>query len=85
MLCDWDKCYSGWIEMMFSVMQNVVLFYFCDINLFDFKGIIYGFEVVDGGDLVFDCEEIFLQFVGWQLEEDDIFLEVLWFDVIEVK
>lgn len=85
MFCDWDKCYSGCIEIMFSVMQNVVFLYLSDVNLFDFKGIIYGLEVVDGGDLVFDWEDIFLQFVGWQLEEEDVCFDELCLNVVEVK
>jgi hypothetical protein len=35
-----------------------------DVNLFDFKGITHGSEVVDGGDLAFDREEIPLQPAG---------------------
>ncbi|SUH09087.1 tRNA(Cytosine32)-2-thiocytidine synthetase [Salmonella enterica subsp. enterica] len=57
----------------------------CDTNLFDFKGITHGSEVVDGGDLAFDREEIPLQPAGWQPEEDDTALEALRLDVIEVK
>ncbi|VEB59117.1 tRNA(Cytosine32)-2-thiocytidine synthetase [Salmonella enterica subsp. enterica] len=34
------------------------------------KGITHGSEVVDGGDLAFDREEIPLQPAGWQPEED---------------
>lgn len=71
MLRDWDKRYLGRIETMFSAMQNVVLLHLCDTNLFDFKGITHGFEVVNGGDLAFDCEEILLQLAGWQPEEDE--------------
>ncbi|HFR9762682.1 TPA: tRNA 2-thiocytidine(32) synthetase TtcA, partial [Salmonella enterica] len=52
---------------------------------FDFKGITHGSEVVDGGDLAFDREEIPLQPAGWQPEEDDTALEALRLDVIEVK
>jgi tRNA 2-thiocytidine biosynthesis protein TtcA len=39
-------------------MQNVVPSHLSDVNLFDFKGITHGSEVVDGGDLAFDREEI---------------------------
>ena len=58
MLRDWDKRYPGRIETMFSAMQNVVPSHLCDTNLFDFKGITHGSEVVNGGDLAFDREEI---------------------------
>ncbi|MNJ82342.1 tRNA 2-thiocytidine biosynthesis protein TtcA [compost metagenome] len=43
----------------------------CDTELFDFKGIHHGSEVVDGGDLAFDREDIPLQPVGWQPEDSD--------------
>lgn len=85
MLRDWDKRYPGRIETMFSAMQNVVPSHLCDTNLFDFKGITHGSEVIDGGDLAFDREEIPLQPAGWQPEEDDTALEALRLDVIEVK
>lgn len=49
MLRDWDKRYPGRIETMFSAMQNVVPSHLCDTNLFDFKGITHGSEVVNGG------------------------------------
>ncbi|CNK64424.1 tRNA 2-thiocytidine(32) synthetase TtcA [Yersinia aleksiciae] len=71
MLRDWDKQYPGRIETMFSAMQNVVLSHLNDHNLFDFKGITHDSEVVDGGDLAFDREELPLQPVGWQPESDD--------------
>lgn len=58
MLRDWDKRYPRRIETMFSAMQNVVPSHLSDINLFDFKGINHNSEVVDGGDLAFDREEI---------------------------
>ncbi len=48
MLRDWDKRYPGRIETMFSAMQNVVPSHLCDTNLFDFKGITHGSEVVNG-------------------------------------
>ncbi|WP_145490452.1 tRNA 2-thiocytidine(32) synthetase TtcA [Yersinia aleksiciae] len=71
MLRDWDKQYPGRIETMFSAMQNVVPSHLNDHNLFDFKGITHDSEVVDGGDLAFDREELPLQPVGWQPESDD--------------
>lgn len=85
MLRDWDKHYLGRIETMLSAMQNVVPSHLSDINLFDFKGIKHGSEVVDGGDLAFDREEIPLQPAGWQPEEDDAQLDELCLSVVEVK
>ena len=58
MLRDWDKRYPGRIETMFSAMQNVVPSHLSDTSLFDFKSITHGSDVVDGGDLAFDREEI---------------------------
>ena len=49
MLRDWDKRYPGRIETMFSAMQNVVPSHLADVELFDFKGINHGSEVVNGG------------------------------------
>ena len=85
MLRDWDKRYPGRIETMFSAMQNVVPSHLCDTNLFDFKGITHGSEVVNGGDLAFDREEIPLQPAGWQPEEDENQLDELRLNVVEVK
>jgi tRNA(Ile)-lysidine synthase TilS/MesJ len=85
MLRDWDKRYPGRIETMFSAMQNVVPSHLSDINLFDFKGIKHGSEVVNGGDLAFDREEIPMQPAGWQPEEDDTQLDEMRLNVIEVK
>ena len=85
MLRDWDKRYPGRIETMFSAMQNVVPSHLCDTNLFDFKGITHGSEVVNGGDLAFDREEIPLQPACWQPEEDENQLDELRLNVVEVK
>lgn len=85
MLRDWDKRYPGRIETMFSAMQNVVPSHLSDVNLFDFKGITHGSEVVDGGDLAFDREDIPLQPAGWQPEEEDARLDELRLNVVEVK
>lgn len=71
MLRDWDKRYPGRLETMFSAMQNVVPSHLSDYNLFDFKEIHHGSEVVDGGDSAFDCEDIPMQPVGWQPEDAD--------------
>ena len=85
MLRDWDKRYPGRIETMCSAMQNVVPSHLCDTNLFDFKGITHGSEVVNRGDLAFDREEIPLQPAGWQPEEDENQLDELRLNVVEVK
>ena len=87
MLRDWDKHYPGRIETMYSAMQNVVPSHLNDHNLFDFKGIKHGSEVVDGGDLAFDREELPLQPVGWQPESDDEneSQPLIRLDVVEIK
>ena len=45
----------------------------------------YCSEVVDGGDLAFDREDIPLQPAGWQPEEEDARLDELRLNVVEVK
>ncbi|MDW9425469.1 tRNA 2-thiocytidine(32) synthetase TtcA, partial [Yersinia enterocolitica] len=44
-------------------------------------------EIVDGGDLAFDCEELPLQPVGWQPEdaEDGATQPLVRLDVLEIK
>lgn len=87
LLRDWDKHYPGRIETMFRATQNVVPSHLCDTELFDFKSIHHGSEVVDGGDLAFDRETLPVQPV-WEDEDDDgdspDFTE-LRLDVTEVK
>ncbi|AMO82522.1 tRNA 2-thiocytidine(32) synthetase TtcA [Hafnia alvei] len=86
MLRDWDRRHPGRIETMFSAMQNVVPSHLADINLFDFKGIQHGGEVVDGGDLAFDREELPLIPVGLADDEDaPNFDNAVRLDVVEVK
>ncbi|HEN3652174.1 TPA: tRNA 2-thiocytidine(32) synthetase TtcA [Yersinia enterocolitica] len=87
MLRDWDKQYPGRIETMFSAMQNVVPSHLNDHKLFDFKNITHNSEIVDGGDLAFDREELPLQPVGWQPEdaEDDDTQPLVRLDVLEIK
>ncbi|MEQ9892075.1 tRNA 2-thiocytidine(32) synthetase TtcA [Pectobacterium aroidearum] len=85
MLRDWDKRYPGRIETMFSAMQNVVPSHLADHALFDFKDIRHGSDVVDGGDLAFDREELPLQPVGWQPEDDDETPSLTRLDVLEIK
>lgn len=70
MLRDWDKRYPGRIETMFSATQNIVPSHMCDNKLFDFKSIKSGSEVIDGGDIAFDRQDIPLQPVGLEEEED---------------
>ncbi|CNB54304.1 tRNA 2-thiocytidine(32) synthetase TtcA [Yersinia similis] len=71
MLRDWDKQYPGRIETMFSAMQNVVPSHLNDHKLFDFKSITHDSDIIDGGDLAFDREELPLNPVGWQPEDDE--------------
>lgn len=85
MLRDWDKRYPGRIETMFSAMQNVVPSHMCDTELFDFKGLQHGADVVDGGDLAFDREELPMQPVGWQPEEDYNEQPLQRLDILEIK
>ncbi|CNK63435.1 tRNA 2-thiocytidine(32) synthetase TtcA [Yersinia alsatica] len=87
MLRDWDKQYPGRIETMFSAMQNVVPSHLNDHKLFDFKSITHDSEVVDGGDLAFDREELPLQPVGWQPEDDEESEKqpLIRLDVLEIK
>ena len=85
MLRDWDKRYPGRIETMFSAMQNVVPSHLSDTTLFDFKGIKHGAEVVDGGDLAFDREELPLRPAGWQPDEDDGDFSASRLDILEIK
>ncbi|CND74555.1 tRNA 2-thiocytidine(32) synthetase TtcA [Yersinia kristensenii] len=87
MLRDWDKQYPGRIETMFSAMQNVVPSHLNDHQLFDFKSITHNSEIVDGGDLAFDREELPLQPVGWQPEDDDDSEKqpLVRLDVLEIK
>ncbi|WP_113626053.1 tRNA 2-thiocytidine(32) synthetase TtcA [Pectobacterium peruviense] len=85
MLRDWDKRHPGRIETMFSAMQNVVPSHLADHALFDFKSIRHGSEVVDGGDLAFDREELPLQPAGWQPEDDDEIPSITRLDVLEIK
>ncbi|HFR4115348.1 TPA: tRNA 2-thiocytidine(32) synthetase TtcA [Yersinia enterocolitica] len=87
MLRDWDKQYPGRIETMFSAMQNVVPSHLNDHKLFDFKNITHNSEIVDGGDLAFDREELPLQPVGWQPEdaEDGDIQPLVRLDVLEIK
>ncbi|MBS9425322.1 tRNA 2-thiocytidine(32) synthetase TtcA [Photorhabdus noenieputensis] len=83
MLREWDKRYPGRIETMFRAVQNVVPSHLSDFNLFDFKNITHGSEVIDGGDLAFDREELPIQPASDMEDQPDYQSERL--DVIEVK
>jgi tRNA 2-thiocytidine biosynthesis protein TtcA len=65
MLRDWDKLYPGRIETMFRAMQNVVPSHLADSQLFDFKQLHTGGEIIDGGDLAFDREDLPATPAGW--------------------
>ncbi|CDH19496.1 conserved hypothetical protein [Xenorhabdus bovienii str. kraussei Quebec] len=83
LLRDWDKRYPGRIETMFRAVQNVVPSHLSDFNLFDFKKITHGSEVIDGGDLVFDREELPSQPT---VESDDqLDFQADRLDVVEIK
>ena len=84
MLRDWDRRYPGRVETMFSAMQNVVPSHLCDTELFDFKAITQGSDVINGGDLAFDREALPLQPVGWQ-PEDETERTQQRLDILEVK
>ncbi|PHM28615.1 tRNA 2-thiocytidine(32) synthetase TtcA [Xenorhabdus budapestensis] len=83
MLRDWDKRYPGRIETMFRAMQNVVPSHLSDFNLFDFKSINHDSEIIDGGDLAFDREELPIQPAISPDEQIDFQAERL--DVIEIR
>jgi tRNA 2-thiocytidine biosynthesis protein TtcA len=84
MLRDWDRLYPGRVETMFSAMQNVVPSHLCDTSLFDFKQILAGGEVINGGDIAFDREDLHSPSHGRQQDDnDDLALQRL--NVIEVK
>lgn len=86
MLRDWDKRYPGRIETMFRATQNIVPSHLCDTQLFDFVNIKHGDEVINGGDLAFDKEDIPTVPVMFQDEDDerpDFSQNKL--DIVEVK
>ncbi|MGV3344336.1 tRNA 2-thiocytidine(32) synthetase TtcA [Enterobacteriaceae bacterium LUAb1] len=85
MLRDWDKCYPGRIETMFSAMQNVVPSHLIDGNLFDFKGIKHGDQVVDGGDLAFDPALMPAPSVNWQADDEENVATAQRLNVLEIR
>jgi len=58
MLNDWNEQSPGRIESMFTAMRNIVPSHLCDNNLFDFKSINSHSGVINGGDTIFDQEEL---------------------------
>ena len=58
MLNEWNKQFPGRIESMFTAMRNIVPSHLCDNNLFDFKSINSHSGIINGGDMVFDQEEL---------------------------
>ncbi|MGL4601835.1 MAG: tRNA 2-thiocytidine(32) synthetase TtcA [Plesiomonas sp.] len=85
MLRGWDKSHPGRIETMFRATQNIVPSHMCDSALFDFKSIHAGSEVVDGGDIAFDRQEIPLQPVGLEDDEDLVVNIGERLDIVELK
>ncbi|WP_235376163.1 tRNA 2-thiocytidine(32) synthetase TtcA [Proteus faecis] len=86
MLRDWDKRYPDRIETMFRATQNIVPSHLCDTQLFDFANIKHGDEVINGGDLAFDKDDIPAVPVMFQEEDDerpDFSQNKL--DIVEVK
>lgn len=83
MLNEWDKKFPGRIETMFRATQNITLSHLCDNNLFDFKGIQKGGEIIDGGDLAFDKESMPLNNYNNNYNNSDISSEnmILWKEV----
>lgn len=78
MLQEWDKNFPGRIETMFRATQNIIPSHLCDNNLFDFKGIKRGDEIINGGDIAFDKEDLPISSFDYaQLDEKDlIFREI---------
>lgn len=75
MLNEWDKKFPGRIETMFRATQNLTLSHLCDPKLFDFKGIKKGDDIVNGGDIAFDREEIPVNsFDASEIAEQDLIL-----------
>ncbi len=83
MLREWDKHHPGRIETMFRAVQNVVPSHLSDFNLFDFKNITHESEVIDGGDLAFDREELPVQLAVDIEDQPSYQSERL--DIVEVK
>ncbi|MER1747779.1 tRNA 2-thiocytidine(32) synthetase TtcA [Proteus mirabilis] len=85
MLRDWDKRYPGRIETMFRATQNIVPSHLCDTQLFDFANIKQGDEIINGGDLAFDKDDIPTSPILSDDEDERPDFSQARLDVVEVK
>lgn len=85
MLRDWDKRYPGRIETMFRATQNIVPSHLCDTQLFDFANIKQGDEIINGGDLAFDKDDIPTSSILSDDEDERPDFSQARLDVVEVK
>ena len=85
MLIDWDKRYPGRIETMFRATQNIVPSHLCDTQLFDFANIKQGDEIINGGDLAFDKDDIPTSPILSDDEDERPDFSQARLDVVEVK
>ena len=85
MLRDWDKRYPGRIETMFRATQNIVPSHLCDTQLFDFANIKQGDEIINGGDLAFDTDDIPTSPILSDDEDERPDFSQARLDVVEVK
>ncbi|HCR4061435.1 TPA: tRNA 2-thiocytidine(32) synthetase TtcA [Proteus mirabilis] len=85
MLRDWDKRYPGRIETMFRATQNIVPSHLCDTQLFDFTNIKQGDEIINGGDLAFDKDDIPTSPILSDDEDERPDFSQARLDVVEVK
>lgn len=85
MLRDWDKRYPGRIETMFRATQNIVPSHLCDTQLFDFANIRQGDEIINGGDLAFDKDDIPTSPILSDDEDERPDFSQARLDVVEVK
>ncbi|HEK0746126.1 TPA: tRNA 2-thiocytidine(32) synthetase TtcA [Proteus mirabilis] len=85
MLRDWDKRYPGRIETMFRATQNIVPSHLCDTQLFDFANIKQGDEIINGGDLAFDKDDIPTSPILSNDEDERPDFSQARLDVVEVK
>ncbi|MFN6753154.1 tRNA 2-thiocytidine(32) synthetase TtcA [Proteus mirabilis] len=85
MLRDWDKRYPGRIETMFRATQNIVPSHLCDTQLFDFANIKQGDEIINGGDLAFDKDDIPTSPILSDDEDERPDFSQARLDIVEVK
>lgn len=81
MLRDWDKKHPGRLETMFTAVRNVVPSHLCDTTRFDFVNLKADGQVVNGGDIAFDREEI----APLPIPDPELFDDALAIEVKEVK